>query len=48
VTTFPAEALLGTLDPLLAPLGHLLAGTALYASHRFWHFAVHHYTSASS
>ena len=47
-TTFPAQALLGTLDPLLVPLGLLLAGATLYASHRFWQFAVRHYASASS
>jgi ABC-2 type transport system permease protein len=47
-TTFPAQALLGTLDPRLVPLGLILAATALFASHRFWHVAVRHYTSASS
>ena len=47
-TTFPAQALLGTLDRRLVPLGLLLAGVTLYASHRFWRFAVRHYRSATS
>lgn len=47
-TTFPAQALLGTIDLRLLPLGLLLAGAALLASHHFWLFAVRHYTSASS
>jgi len=47
-STFPAQALLGTLDLRLVPLGLLIATTTLYASHRFWHFAVRQYTSASS
>jgi ABC-2 type transport system permease protein len=46
-TTFPAQALLGTLEPRLIPIGPLLAGAALYASHRFWRFAIRHYTSAT-
>ena len=47
-TTFPAQALLGTLDGRLVPVGLVLAAATLYASHRFWQFAVRHYTSASS
>jgi len=48
VTAFLAQALLGTFDLHLVPLGLLIAITALYTSHRFWHFAVRQYTSASS
>jgi ABC-2 type transport system permease protein len=42
------QALLGTLDPRLVPLGPLLAAGSLYASHRFWRLAVRHYSSATS
>jgi len=47
-TTFPAQALLGTLDLRVVPPGVLLAAGALYTSHRFWHFAIRHYSSATS
>ena len=47
-TTFPAQALLGTLDLRLVPIGPLLAAALLYGSHRFWGFALRHYTSATS
>jgi ABC-2 type transport system permease protein len=47
-TTFPTQALLGTLDLRLVWVGPALAAVALYASHRFWLFAVRHYTSATS
>ena len=47
-TSFPAEALLGRADLRLLPVGMLLAALALAASHRFWAFALRHYTSASS
>ncbi|MDQ3699783.1 MAG: ABC-2 family transporter protein [Chloroflexota bacterium] len=47
-TTFPAQALLGTADMRLLPVGVLLAGAALLATNRFWHYAVRYYSSASS
>jgi ABC-2 type transport system permease protein len=47
-TTFPTQALLGTLDLRLVPVAPLLAVTTLYVSHRFWLLAVRHYTSATS
>ena len=47
-TTFPAQALLGTADWHLLPLGILLSAGALLASNRFWHFALRHYSSATS
>jgi ABC-2 type transport system permease protein len=46
-TTFPAQALLGTVDARLVPAGLVLAVMALYASHRSWLYAVRHYTSIS-
>ena len=48
LTTIPAEAMLGRLNPLwlLADLG--LAIALLWISHRFWQFALKFYTSASS
>ena len=45
-TTFPAEALLGTADARLLPVGLALAAATLYASHRFWLVAVRRYASA--
>ena len=45
-TTFPAQAVLGEVDWRLLPLGVALAGAALYASQRFWLFALRRYTSA--
>lgn|GEM_PF-6192442 len=48
VTTFLAQTLLGTFDLHLVALGLLNAITALYTSHRFWHFAVRQYSIASS
>ena len=47
-TTFPAQALLGTADLRLLPVGLALAATALVATHLFWNYAVRHYSSASS
>lgn len=47
-TTFPAQALLGTADLRLLPLGVALAAAALVATHLFWSYAVRHYSSASS
>ncbi len=47
-TTFPAQALLGSIDPryLLAGIGLAVAG--LLWTHLFWRIAVRHYGSASS
>jgi ABC-2 type transport system permease protein len=47
-TTFPAQALLGTVDLRLLPVGAALAGLALLGTHLFWNYAVRHYSSASS
>ncbi len=47
-TTFPAQALLGEGDARLVAAGAVGAVVALWASHRFWGFAVRHYASASS
>ncbi len=47
-TTFPAEALLGTADPRLLLAGCGLTAVALLITHRFWNYAVRHYSSASS
>ena len=48
LTTIPAEAMLGRLNPLWL-LGDLaLAIALLWISHRFWQFALKFYTSASS
>ncbi len=47
-TTFPTQALLGSADWRLLPLGVLLSAGALLASNHFWHFALRHYSSASS
>ena len=48
ISTLPAQALLGILDPTMAPYQVLLALGLLWASHRFWHFSLRRYTSASS
>ena len=45
-TTFPAQALLGDADWRLLPLGAGLALAALFASQRFWLFALRRYASA--
>ena len=47
-TTFPTQALLGELDPRLLLAGVVLAALALMGTHRFWGYAVRHYSSASS
>ncbi len=47
-TTFPTQALLGTVDHRLLLLGVVLAAAALGATHLFWSYAVGHYASASS
>lgn len=46
--TFPAEALLGRLDPRTLALGVALAALALIGANRFWNYGVRHYSSASS
>ena len=46
VTTFPAQALLGEADLRLLPVGVGLAVAALWASNRFWRYALRHYASA--
>ncbi|HMQ32213.1 MAG TPA: ABC-2 family transporter protein [Chloroflexaceae bacterium] len=48
MTTFPAAALLGTLEPLYLGLAPLMAAALLLASRGFWRFALRSYTSASS
>jgi ABC-2 type transport system permease protein len=48
LTTVPAEAMLGRLDPLWLPVTFLLAIALLTLSHYFWQFALKFYTSASS
>jgi ABC-2 type transport system permease protein len=48
VTTFPAQTLLGGVDGQVIAAGVAGAAAALWASHRFWAFAVRHYSSASS
>ncbi|CAA9212140.1 MAG: hypothetical protein AVDCRST_MAG77-5 [uncultured Chloroflexi bacterium] len=47
-TTFPAQALLGTADYRMLPIGMALAGGALFGANRFWRYALRHYSSASS
>jgi ABC-2 type transport system permease protein len=47
-TTFSTRALAGETDTRLALVAVALASLALYLSHRFWNFAVRHYSSASS
>jgi ABC-2 type transport system permease protein len=48
ITTVPAEVLLGKLTSTPIYLSVLLAALLLFLSHRFWNFAVRHYSSASS
>jgi ABC-2 type transport system permease protein len=48
LTTFPAAALLGTLEPLYLALAPLMAALLLLASRAYWRFALRSYTSASS
>lgn len=48
LTTFPAAALLGTLEPIYLALAPLMAGLLLLASRAYWRFALRSYTSASS
>ncbi|CAI8167714.1 MAG: ABC transporter permease [Prochlorococcus sp.] len=48
LTTVPAEAILGRSAISIVVLGLLLASLFLAVSRMFWHFALRHYTSASS
>jgi ABC-2 type transport system permease protein len=48
MTTFPAAALLGTLEPLYLLLAPLMAALLLLATRAFWRHALRSYTSASS
>jgi ABC-2 type transport system permease protein len=48
MTTVPASAAAGTLDWRFAVAAPLIALGGLWLSHRFWQFALRHYTSASS
>ncbi len=47
-TTFPTEALLGRFDSRLLLVGVALAAGSLFLTHRFWTYALRHYSSASS
>ncbi len=48
LTTFPAAALIGLLDPVYLALAPLIAGVALLAARGFWRIGLRAYTSASS
>jgi ABC-2 type transport system permease protein len=48
LTTFPAQALLGRLEPWLAGAAVVLAATVLLIASLFWRFALRAYTGASS
>jgi ABC-2 type transport system permease protein len=48
MTTVPASAAAGALDWRFAVAAPLIALGGLWLSHRFWQFALRHYTSASS
>jgi ABC-2 type transport system permease protein len=48
IATLPSKALLGILEPAMLPYQLGLAIVLLWASHRFWHFSLRRYTSASS
>ncbi|MBI3973034.1 MAG: ABC-2 family transporter protein [Chloroflexi bacterium] len=48
VSTFPAQALLGTVEHGWLPVGLVLAAGALAGTHLLWIRAVRHYSSASS
>jgi ABC-2 type transport system permease protein len=47
VATLPSKALLGVLEPALAPYQLGLAALLLWGSHRFWNYSLRQYTSAS-
>jgi ABC-2 type transport system permease protein len=46
--TLPAKALMGLVTPTGILLSFALGGVLIFASMRFWNFALKHYTSASS
>lgn len=48
MTTVPASAAAGILDWRLGVAAPIIALVGLWLSHRFWQFALRHYTSASS
>ncbi len=48
VATIPAQSLIGRLYSPFLIYGVFAAGFLLWLSHRLWHFALKHYTSASS
>jgi len=48
LTTFPAAALIGLLEPLYLALAPLIAGVTLLAARMFWRVGLRAYTSASS
>jgi ABC-2 type transport system permease protein len=48
ITTFPAAALIGLLEPQMIALGAALALFLLFATNRLWNFAIRSYASASS
>jgi len=48
IATLPAKALLGVLEPEMAPYQIVLTAALLWASHRFWHYSLRKYSSASS
>jgi viologen exporter family transport system permease protein len=48
IGTLPTKALLGVLQPGMAPYQVGLTGALLWASHRFWTYSLRRYSSASS
>lgn len=48
ITTFPAAALLNRLEPHFVGYAILMAAVLFTVSTAFWHYAVNHYSSASS
>jgi ABC-2 type transport system permease protein len=48
IATLPSKALLGVLEPAMAPYQLALTGALLWASHRFWTISLKRYSSASS
>lgn len=48
IATLPTRAILGVLEPSMAPYQVGLSAALLWASHWFWHFSLRRYTSASS
>ena len=48
IATLPSKALLGVLEPWMAPYQVGLTGALLWASHRFWNYSLRRYSSASS